>query len=203
MGDSSEEWWSSVEDALAVGKRITISKEQLNQACDHIVRLLSDASVLLEQGSHATSVFLSITALEETAKVHIGKYRRSLMAVARGKDPLFRHDEKHKIAAAPTVAMGHRLQEAIGKTRVDELVELSRNGGLVRLRESSLYIEQNGANLNIPADVVSISLARDLLLFSIEAFDDALVGYTHHTDFLAKKTDALFARWSQSQSDCV
>ena len=72
MSEFEEEWWKSVEAALTMGQRITVTSEDLNEALDHIVRLLTDASLLLESGSHATSCFLAITALEETAKIHLG-----------------------------------------------------------------------------------------------------------------------------------
>jgi AbiV family abortive infection protein len=148
MSDFEEEWWNSVEEALAVGQRIAVTSEEFNEALDHIVRLLIDASLLLESGSHATSCFLAITALEETAKIHIGMYRRSAEPVPRKKDALFRHDRKHHIAAAPTVVMGSRLQEAIGENRLHELLELARSGGLVNLREASLYIGKPKTRFN-------------------------------------------------------
>jgi AbiV family abortive infection protein len=61
--------------------------------------------MLLEAGSHATAAFLAITALEETANVHIGKFRRSTEPVARRKDPLYGHAEKHRLGLGPTIAM--------------------------------------------------------------------------------------------------
>ena len=73
---SDDDWWSGVRAALAVGQQLAQSVEQFNVACEHIVSLLRDASALLAAGSHATAAFLAITALEETAKVHVGTYRR-------------------------------------------------------------------------------------------------------------------------------
>ncbi|MBX3208261.1 MAG: AbiV family abortive infection protein [Labilithrix sp.] len=200
MAESSENWSSSVTAALADGQQIAPSKEEFNLACDHIVQLLRDASALLENGSHATAAFLAVTAIEETSKVHLGHYRRSAKPLARQKDPLFRHAEKHLLAAGPTVAMGERLREAVGERRVDELVALARNGGLVSLREAALYVEQHSSGLRVPAAVIPKVAAREVLLFAIEAFDDALVGYTDHTFALRNETDSLFSRWRSSPS---
>ncbi|HWQ95121.1 MAG TPA: AbiV family abortive infection protein [Gammaproteobacteria bacterium] len=197
MNDSESGWWSSVEAALAVGQRIAATSEQFNQACEHIVRLLKDASVLLQDGSHATASFLAISALEETAKIHLGIYRKSADPVPHRKDPLFRHEEKHRISAAPTVAMASRLQDAIGEARMKELIELARSGGLVQIREASLYLEQKQSALHVPIRAIAPSTARELLLFAIEAFDDELVGYTNHSLSLSTATDALFAKWAQ------
>jgi AbiV family abortive infection protein len=198
MSDFEEEWWNSVEEALAVGQRTAVTSEELNEALDHIVRLLMDASLLLESGSHATSCFLAITALEETAKIHIGMYRRSAEPVPRKKDALFRHDRKHHIAAAPTVAMGSRLQGTIGENRLYELLELARSGGLVNLREASLYIGKTKDKVQLPSVSITTATARELLLFAIESFDDALVGYTNHSFDLSKLTDELFLKWKEA-----
>ncbi len=196
MTDSSTRWWDSVHAALAVGKQLGTSTEEFNLACNHITQLLADASSMLERESYGTAVFLAITALEETAKVHMGMYRRSANAVKRSQDPLFSHEQKHRIAVGPTVAMGSRLQAAIGEARMNELIELARSGGFVPLRESSLYIQHGANSLQTPLRVTTRQVARELLLLALEAFDDALVGYTEHTYSLAQGTNAIFNRWA-------
>ena len=198
MSESDDKWWSCVEKALSSGERIGHTREQFNLACEHITQLLSDSSALLSGGSHATATFLAITALEETVKVHLGMYRSSATPLRRSKDPLYKHKEKHALALGPTVAMGSRLQEAIGKSRMNELIEQGRSGELVRLREASLYVEQNGADLKVPIAVVSTSTAKEILLLAIEAFDDALVAYTSRSFQLGKITDALFRKWASA-----
>lgn len=167
-------------------------------ACEHITQLLSDSSDLLGAGSHATATFLAITALEETVKVHLGMYRRSTTLLKRSKDPLYKHKVKHALALGPTVAMGSRLQKAIGESRMNELLEQGRSGELVKIREAALYVEQQGAELRTPIAVISNSIARDVLLLAIEAFDDALVGYTNRSFQLGERTDALFDKWASA-----
>lgn len=198
MNSSDDKWWSDVEEALSAGERIGHTSEQFNLACEHITQLLRDASALLSTGSHATATFLAITALEETAKVHLGTFRRSATPLKRSKDPLYRHKKKHALALGPTVAMGSRLQEAIGESRMSELIEQGRSGELVRLREASLYVEQHGTDLETPKAVVSPPIAREVLLLAIEAFDDALVGYTNRSLQLGEMTDALFSKWARA-----
>jgi len=197
MNDFSKDWWASVEAATTVGQRLANSVEEFNAACEHIVRLLTDASILLEAGSHATAAFLAITAIEETAKVHIGTYRRSTTPVARRKDPLFGHSEKHKLALGPTVAMGSRLQAAIGEGRMREIMALGQAGGLVKIREAALYVAQDAGGLVTPNSAVSVDTSRELLLLAIEAFDDGLVGYTNRSLELGEATDALFVKWAE------
>jgi AbiV family abortive infection protein len=196
MTESDEQWIQVREETIAAGARIGKTSEQFNDACEHIAQLLQDASALFESGSHATSAFLSIAALEETAKVHMGMYRRSATPLKRSKDPLFKHERKHELALGPTVAMGGRLQAAIGEARMRELIELGRKGGFVPLREASLYIEQQGDSLLVPMQSIPTATSRELLLLAIESFDDALVGYTNRTEELSELTDALFAKWA-------
>lgn len=196
MTDSDENWSHALEETLAAGERIGKTTEQFNKACEHIAQLLQDASVLLETGSHATSAFLSISALEETAKVHVGMYRCSTIPLKRSKDPLYKHVRKHELALGPTVAMGGRLQAAMGDVRMRELIELGRAGGLVPLRESSLYVEQRGEFLQVPREAILRDTSRELLLLAIESFDDAVVGYTDKAFELSVQTDALFLKWA-------
>lgn len=192
---SHEHWWSSVAAALGTGQPIATSVDEFDEACEHIVQLLRDSSTLLEQGSPATACFLAISALEETAKVHIDIFRHSPQPVARGRDPLYKHGEKHRIAAAPTLAMGTRLAEAIGEARVNELVAMAQTSGLVALRESCLYVQRNNAAFQSPKSVVSRQLAREVLLFAVESFDDAIVGFTNKSFELGVAADDLFGKW--------
>ena len=80
----------------------------------------------------------------------------------------------------------------------NELIELGRSGRLVPLREAALYVEQRRAALNAPKAVVSKSTGRELLLLAVEAFDDALVGYTNHSFQLSEQTDAVFEKWASA-----
>ncbi|MGM0833530.1 MAG: AbiV family abortive infection protein [Pseudomonadota bacterium] len=198
MANFEDRWWGSVESALVVGKRIAPNKVDLNAACEHIVQLLTDASNLLELSSHSTAAFISITALEETAKLHIGKYRKGAESGPRRKDALYKHNEKHHLALGPTVAMGGRLNKTLGDARLRELMQMAQSGELVGVRESALYFEQAEESLVIPKVAITPELSRELLLLAIEAFDDALVGYTNRTFELGRYTDELFEKWSEA-----
>ena len=194
MDSAPIDWWTTIAEALAVGRHLAANSAEFDTACTHIVALISDAAILFEKGSSPTAAFLAITALEEIAKVHIGMYRRGNAPVSRHKDPLYRHGVKHQIAASTTIGMGHRLPEAIGEKRMRELIDLARTGGLIKLREASLYVDQHDGQLHVPRANISAETARELLLFAIEAFDDALAGYTERSNSLAAETDALFEK---------
>lgn len=199
MIGTEEVWWKTVELALSKGQKITTTTEEFDQSCHHIVQLLKDASLLLESGSHASSVFMSITAMEETAKIHIGMYRKSEEPLKRGKDPLYKHNKKHMIAASPTILMGSRLQNVIGKDNMHAIVDLAQKGELIYIREHSLYVERDNDTLSIPSIVITEEFAKNVLLFAVEVFDDSLVGYTSAPGTLSEETDRIFDKWSSDE----
>jgi AbiV family abortive infection protein len=190
--DAEDRWFALVENTVAAGARTIHNSLSFDRACDHIYGLLRDSALLLRSGSHPSSAFLSVTALEETAKVAVGMYRRSSQPTKRHADPLYRHRDKHHLAAAPTILIGTRLVAAIGEEEASQILELARTGGLVALRESSLYFDAVGEMVRVPADAITVRRARDLLLFALEAFDDSLVGYTSRSMQLGEAADALF-----------
>ena len=179
--------------ALSVGEQLICTPAEVDRLCDHIVMLLSSSATLLREGDAGSAAFLAITALEETAKAHVGMWRGPGDPVERRKDVLYSHKKKHELGAAPTVAMGRRLSEAIGSEQVAELMRQARAGELVSLRERCLYFSRTGNEFLTPSDFLNPERARQLLLFSIEAFDDALIGYTNYSMTLSKRTDELFA----------
>ncbi len=70
-----------------------------NTASQHVLVLLEDAVAAFERGSYGTSVFLAITALEETAKAELLGFRIQKPEVAQKKrsDPLHSHTKKHAL----------------------------------------------------------------------------------------------------------
>ena len=50
-----------------------------------------------------------------------------------------------------------------------------------------------------PKDLITQELARNLLLFAIESFDDNLVGWTDYSIELSKKTDLFFETIANSK----
>lgn len=183
----------AVESVLEKGSKFSIaSTEDFNRCVDHIVGLLSDAALLYRFGSYATSAFMSIAAIEEAGKSEMGLYIKQRAGRKIKKDLLCDHKKKETVAVMPTVAMGQRLVDALGNERIEELYRLTYSGDLKRLREDALYWDIKNGRLELPEEVVDKAFARDLLLFSIEVFDDRLVGYTHYSIEVSRATDELF-----------
>ncbi|MCY1278735.1 abortive infection protein, AbiV family [compost metagenome] len=189
---------NTIQEALEKGSLIfneATKIDDFNRACDHILVLLTDAYQCFERGSWGTSVFLSITAIEEVAKAEIGLYRREgkIERTKRGQDKLFNHQEKHRMAILPTVLMGKRLEEALGKERCAELLKEAVHGEFRNLRESSLYFSNDNGQFVTPANIVSQSRAKEFLLLALETADDRLVGYSSHTGILEAKINEIFS----------
>ncbi|UPT77493.1 AbiV family abortive infection protein [Sulfurovum sp. XGS-02] len=168
------------------------SVDDFNKAVDHIVQLIQDACTLYMNGSYPTSAFLSISACEEIAKAHIGSFTDGKHPEKNGRNIFRDHRTKHQMAALPTVTVAQRLNEALGSPELQRIMNLAHNSGFVQTRESALYFQRENGSLTIPAEKVDKKLARSLVLFAIEAFDDALVGVTNHTYEMDDITDALF-----------
>ena len=88
--------------------------------------------------------------------------------------------------------MDQSLIDSLGKERIEELYRLTYSGGLKRLREDALYWDIKNGRMELPREVVDKTFARDLLLYSIEVFDDRLVGYTNYSMKVSRTTDKLF-----------
>lgn len=175
--------------------------DDFNKGCCHVCALLRDARLLYFSESYPTSLFLSVTAIEEIAKVEIALYRsseRTLPAKRRNDDDLFSHKSKHSIALQEVITSGFRLRAAIGELRVRELLDMTNTGEMVKLRETALYVENVDGKFICPKDRIGKSLSREFLLLALEVWDDRLVGYTNHTNALDCEMADLFDKVAAS-----
>jgi AbiV family abortive infection protein len=186
--------WLTLEKGKLIFPNKNTRTADFNRACDHVERLLNDSYILYSYESYGSSVFLAITAIEEVAKIHFGLYRNNEEAenVPRHQDSLFNHREKHKLGLLPTVLMGSRLLRAVDETLLLQVLDKTKRGKLVALRESSIYAENGNSKFKIPEDVISKDLCRCLLLLACEVFDDQLVGYTSHSSEVGRRVDEIF-----------
>lgn len=174
--------------------------KEFDAACDHVVQLLRDSLLLFNLKSFATSLFLSITALEEKTKVEVSifKYRESSTARNRKGDPLFSHKQKHAIALQEVLLIGGRLETAIGEKRVRDLLNMAERGGFVKLRESALYLDRGDTGLKLPEATIDMETARAVLLLAIEAAHDSFTGGTNKSWELGNELDSMFTQMCDS-----
>lgn len=169
--------------------------EQYNKGLFHIYKLIEESSMLYKKESYSTSVFLSITVIEEVPKLHLRLFARRNIGK---KDPLRDHKTKHILGTNHTISMGTRLQEAIGNEAMALIFEEARNKKIASLRESALYFETDDDLVISPREVISREKAREMLLFAIESFDDNLVGFTNYSLEISRKTDKIFREIADS-----
>ena len=116
--------------------------------------LLTDAATLFDRGSHGMTAFLAITALEQTAKAHLGVYRRDKPGKGKGRDPLRDHQAKHSMASLPIVYVGLRLTEALGADAYRRL-QAEAKSGFARTRKACLYAEKQHNIFTTPAVAIT------------------------------------------------
>ena len=92
------------------------------------------------------------------------------------KDPLRNHKTKDIIGAHYTIHLGKRLHDAMTEEELTGIFEMAYDGRLKDMREKAIYCDSQDDILTTPDDVFSPRFAKNLLLFCIESFDDALVG---------------------------
>ncbi|EPR3147294.1 AbiV family abortive infection protein [Campylobacter jejuni] len=181
-----------IDKVLSTGSSFTIkTTEEFNKSINHILQLIKDSYFLYKVGSYGTSTFLSITIIEEVAKVHMGLYVKNIKL--KTKDFLKNHVSKQKIATNNyTILLGKRLNEAIGVDRIKNIMKLANEKRLTQIREEALYCDVKDNNLQTPSDMIDKKFAREILLFAIESFDDNLVGCSEHSYKISDITDKIF-----------
>ena len=167
------------------------STEQLNKCLDHVVQLISDAYVLYINNSYTSSSFLAISVLEEVGKIQMGIFIKGSDSYMR-KDKLRDHKSKQIVGASHTICIGERIKNSISNENLEKIFKFIYSGELKALREKAIYCDRKNNNIVTPKDLITQELARNLLLFAIESFDDNLVGWTNDSIELSKKTDLFF-----------
>ncbi|MGN0178943.1 MAG: AbiV family abortive infection protein [Monoglobaceae bacterium] len=181
-----------VEKIIKEESNFTIkSKNEFNKCIEHLFQLITAAYTLYMSEAFPSSVFLSITVIEEVAKIHMGIYAKSSDKYVK-KDKLRDHETKEIIGANCTIYMSERIKKAIDTEKLETIFELAYSGKLKELREKSIYCEFKDGKIVIPHDIINKEFSKNMLLFAIESFDDNLVGYTNYSMDISKKTGILF-----------
>lgn len=178
--DEDSKWWfyelAKLHDRIYDGQA-THDYSDLGRIQLHILGLLKDAKLLLEEGSHATAVFLAISALEEVAKAVVGLHRsRDPNAKAKQKrEILLQHGHKSAIATGFLPAeFAQRLLPVLGKETTARLFDQARRGELGQLRLTALYFEPTSPGVRLPTEAITPKSAREILLFAIDRFIQSL-----------------------------
>jgi AbiV family abortive infection protein len=163
-----------------------------------VLVLLEDAVGAFARGSYGTSVFLAITALEETAKAEILAFRIQKPVGTQKKwgDPLRSHMKKHAMAVRPTTFIG-RLPKILGAETCERLQQEAMDGSINRLRETAIYLSCSAdGKISTPAMALDRTRAREIVVLALESADDMLVGLTNDSYQLGKSVEAFIAQVS-------
>jgi len=169
-----------------------------NTAGQHVLVLLGDSVAAFERGSYGTSVFLAITALEETAKAELLAFRvqKPVGTQTKWGDPLRSHMKKHGMAVRPTTFMG-RLPKILGAETCERLQREATDGSINRLRETAIYVSCSAdGTILTPAMALDRNRAREIVLLALESADDILDGLTNESYQLGQSIKAFIAQVS-------
>lgn len=167
--------------------------DEFNSAAYHASTLIDASFRLFASGHYPTSLFLSITAFEEIAKVKPASHRARLSHDAlskRREDPLFSHTQKHVIALDPVLLIGDRLAKSIGEKRINEIFNSASS--LFEVREKCLYFSRNASGLKIPSAEINQRFAAEYLMVAIEMFVDEFWGVTNDLTPICREIDTLY-----------
>jgi AbiV family abortive infection protein len=170
------------------------SNDEFHKSLVHLKRMIESSISLLERNFYNQSLFFSITAIEEIAKIEVCVFRgfKADKMVSRRKDPMFDHSVKHQISSNPVILIGHRLAKALGNERVNDIFEKLHSGEFVKIRENCLYFQRNEQELIIPHEIVDPKLSFEMLLICIEIVDDKFSGLTSFATDIAENLNNNF-----------
>lgn len=157
------------------------NQSEFEKALCHVRDLILSSKTLLESQFWTQSLFLSITALEEIAKIEVCIFRgyQDREIEQRSKDLLYNHKSKHAISANPVILTGGRLKKSIGEERLNYIFKELQDGKFVEIRENCLYFQRDNCSLLIPSERINNKLAYEILLITIEMIDDKFWGVTN------------------------
>ena len=153
---------------------------QFDALVSHAQQLWQDSCLLLNAKSYATSVVLSIATMEELGKIAVARFllpvneQRRTSGVSTQKptrrNPLYSHRQKHQLAAFGGFVVNNRADRILGIDNIVELFNLTENGMLETIRQSSLYSEPCNGRIQVPLSVRS----RDESVFFCSAAGELL-----------------------------
>jgi AbiV family abortive infection protein len=194
-----EKTYKLINDSIKISSEKLIgfkSQEEFEKGLFHVENLIKSSILLLENKFYNQSLFLTITAIEEIAKIEICVHRgfNERTKANRRKDPLFNHYSKHKISANPIILIGERLKKSIGEDRLIEIFKNLQSGKFIEIRENCLYFERNNEKLKIPNEIIDEKNAFETLLISIEMIADKFWGVTELASEISDKLNKHYSK---------
>jgi AbiV family abortive infection protein len=169
-------------------------KQEFERTLNHLKKLILSSKKLLDANFFTQSLFLSITALEEIAKIEVCIYRgfHDREISKRSKDPLFIHKAKHFMSANPIILIGNRLKKSIGEKRINEIFIDLQDGKFVEIRENCLYFQRDQYSLKLPDEIIDPKLAFEILLVVVEMVDDKFWGLTANASIISDELNKIY-----------
>jgi len=136
-------------------------------AMEQLEILWEESRSLYARGHHALGAFLAITLFEEVGKVsghRVGSIQGNVDAKLYSS-----HKRKRATAADLTSQIGEERMERYGENR-DKFAEWVRSGELAKLRNQSLYLDQEDGEILAPQVAITPADAYLLICFAGETY---------------------------------
>lgn len=169
--------------------------QELNRVLFHISNLIQDSYLLYNNGSYNTSVCLSILAMEEISKAHMGNIQDCFYTkqiIFKRNYFLKNYRKKECLSTSPRIYISERLKQKMDMEKILAIMNDLQNGNMVKLRENAVYYFREDNQINIPKENISKEQAKNLLLYVIEEFDNTLIGLTDFSYEIAEKHNIIF-----------
>jgi len=156
----------------------------------HAEGIWRDAVLLYGAEGFARACFLAITCLEEVGKAAPARMTVKIESVYgrideksgnpaaegdRRDNPLYRHPDKHLLAAASGALFNRRLEGLLGSEEFERVLGMMESRDLKNLRERCLYVEAVGGRLAWPDEITS-EVARKWIVVAGEVLAEVM-GY--------------------------
>lgn len=193
-------WLQALDDLLSKGPALIESgSEDHHQAClklvEHIKETWQGAVCLHENGAYALSGAIAITAIEETGKLAVERYRlagipgfdlslfppRTELGIS-GEASFYNHADKHLVAGLGGALINNRLDRIFGVDYINWFLDAAEKGRLEKLRRRYLYSDVANKRLQLPNDLVDQHESLRLVCLAGEVIAEVMVFNLEESD---------------------
>jgi AbiV family abortive infection protein len=141
----------------------------------HLKKYWSRASDSFKAGDFPLAAFFAITLIEEVGKVVV--LGTATLSGELDRKAFRDHREKYAYAVYSTLFVNSRITRVYGILE-SRFADWFRNGTLFKIRNSALYLEQDGDHLVVPSEAVSRADACLLVCIGGEVLAEIQGRYT-------------------------
>jgi AbiV family abortive infection protein len=122
------------------------------KARNHLEKYWILSRSFFDEGDYALATFFSIFLIEEVGKVILLR-KKDIIGKLNIKD-FYNHQRKYLLAVSGTLVVNSRVSRIYGNEE-SKFAKWFRDGDLIKIRNSSIYLEFKNGLVEVPADSIS------------------------------------------------